>query len=114
MPILYIVVMACQQLFCVYFYVYQKPEVAWKFTKAREAAEGRNIPRDVFIEQFMGSRETLERIQNDFKDKVSIFMVKKNFETHKVEDIAQIGFNGLQIDYHIGKRYTIDELNKLL
>src|SRR3989344_5801466 len=26
------------------FYVYQKPEVAWKFTEAREKTEGRNIP----------------------------------------------------------------------
>lgn len=44
------------------FYIYQKPEVAWKFTQARETAEGRNIPKSAFIDQFLGARETVARI----------------------------------------------------
>ncbi len=35
------------------FFVYQKPDVAWNFTAARETAEGRNIPKDAFIEGFL-------------------------------------------------------------
>ena len=61
------------------FYVYQKPELAWKFTEAREILEGRNIPKDIFIQQFLQSRETLERIRRGFDKKVAIFLVKKNF-----------------------------------
>lgn len=96
------------------FYVYQKPEVAWRFTEAREAAEGRHIPKDVFIDQFILSRETLERIRNDFKGGVSIFLVKKNFETHKVEEISEVDQSVNKIDGILGKRYTKDELNALL
>lgn len=95
------------------FYIYQKPEVAWKFTEARETAEGRHIPKDAFIDQFINSRETLEKIRNNFKEKVSIFLVKKNFETHEVEDITEIE-NVNKIDEHLGKRYTKDELNALI
>jgi len=98
----------------VIFYVYQAPEVAWKFTKAREAAEGRNIPKDAFIDQFIGSRETLQRIRQDFKEGVSIFIVKKNFETHQVEDITEFMPGGEQIDESIGKRYTKEELDRIL
>lgn len=96
------------------FYVYQKPEIAWKFTMAREALEGRNIPKAAFIESFLESRETISRIRKDFDDKVVIFLVKKNFETHNVEDIIEIMANGKQIDDYLGKAYTGDELDKLL
>ena len=96
------------------FYVYQKPEVAWKFTEAREVTEGRNIPKDVFIERFLSARDVIERIRKDFDERVVIFLVKKNFETHKVESVIRIEKDGQQIDQHIQERYTKDELEKLL
>ena len=96
------------------FYVYQKPEVAWKFTKAREVTEGRNIPKDVFIERFLSARDVTLRIRKDFDQRVVIYLVKKDFETHAVEDIIKIEKDGLQIDHYIQERYTKDELEKLL
>lgn len=56
------------------FYVYQHPATAWKFTKKREEAEGRNIPKEFFIEQFLGARETVGRIRKEFGDEVTIFL----------------------------------------
>ncbi|MBU3965346.1 zeta toxin family protein [Patescibacteria group bacterium] len=41
------------------FYIYQKPEVAWMFTKAREIVEGRNIPKGAFIKEFLGAKDTI-------------------------------------------------------
>ena len=76
------------------FYVYQLPEIAWKFTEAREKLEGRNIPKSAFIDSFIESRETICRIRKDFDDKVVIFLVKKNFETHNVEEIIAIAQDG--------------------
>lgn len=96
------------------FYIYQRPEVAWKFTQAREIEEGRNIQKDVFIQQFIDSRETVNQIRQNFDKRVAIFLVKKNFETHKVEDLIEIEPNNKQIDDYLEQRYTREELEKLL
>ena len=96
------------------FYVYQAPEIAWKFTEAREMLEGRNIPKSAFIDSFIESRETICRIRKDFDDTVVIFLVKKNFETHNVEKVITIMQNGKQIDDYLGNAYTRDDLEKLL
>ncbi|GAB0076979.1 hypothetical protein TOC8171_23810 [Pseudomonas syringae] len=37
---------------CIIIFVYQKPELAWRFVDAREKIEGRRIPPEVFVEQF--------------------------------------------------------------
>jgi len=95
------------------FYIYQKPEIAWKFTQAREKAEGRNIPKSVFIEHFFGARETINQISDEFSGKVVIILVKKDFEKNTVENIVKIGSGG-NIDEYIAERYTKDELKKYL
>lgn len=96
------------------FYVYQQPEVAWRFTQARETLEGRNIPKSAFIEQFIQSRETIERVRKDFAGKVLIFLVKKNFETNAVEQVTALEKDSKHIDDYLEKRYTRDELEKML
>lgn len=95
------------------FYIYQNPEVAWRFTEAREAAEGRNIPKSAFIDQFLGSRFTINKILDEFKKEVTTFLVMKDFE-NKLEDIYLINEGKLQIDRHIKEDYTKDKLEKLL
>ena len=80
------------------FYVYQIPEVAWRFTEAREKTEGRNIPKDAFIEQFLGARETIKRIRREFGAKVMMFLVKKDFEKNTVEFIVALDPKSDSID----------------
>lgn len=96
------------------FYVYQEPKVAWAYTLAREVVEGRNIPKNVFIQQFIDSKKTIKQIRKDFDSRVVISLVRKNFETNMVEDVVQIEQNGPPIDYYLGIEYTKDELEKLL
>ncbi|MFA6554538.1 MAG: zeta toxin family protein [Candidatus Paceibacterota bacterium] len=96
------------------FYVYQKPDVAWAFTKAREKIEGRHIPKDAFIQQFIDSRETINRIRKDFDNSIIISLAKKNFETHAVEDLIEIRQDGPNIEDYLGVRYTENDLKKLL
>lgn len=98
------------------FYVYQEPEVAWKFTQAREKTEGRNIPKSAFINAFLGARETVSRIRKEFGKEVVITLIQRNFEQDTVETIVQVEIQqvGKQIDDYIPKRYTRDELENLL
>lgn len=65
-------------------YVYQDPLLAWEFTKAREAKEGRRITKDVFIEVFFGAKDTVNRIKAEFGDKVELWVIEKNYKN--VED----------------------------
>jgi UDP-N-acetylglucosamine kinase len=96
------------------FYVYQRPEVAWRFTLARETLEGRNIPKDVFIKHFLSSRKTIERIRAEFDSRVVIFLVKKDFENHKVEKVVEIMASGPSIEDYLDTSYTEDSIKSLL
>jgi len=95
------------------FYIYQKPDVAWKLTQARELIEGRNIPKSAFIEEFLGSRETIKKIYREFTNKVTIFLVEKDFEK-STENINRIDSNKGDIDSQLGKYYTKEEIEKLI
>ncbi len=98
------------------FYLYQEPEVAWKFTQAREKAEGRRISKSAFIQGFLGARETVSLLHKQFADKVDITLIRRNFEKDIVETVVPLVVEHVdaQIDHYIPKRYTKDELEKLL
>lgn len=49
------------------FYVYQRPEVAWKFTQAREIVEGRNIPKEAFNSEFRRLKGNCKRDSEEFR-----------------------------------------------
>ncbi len=90
------------------FYVYQDPLIAWGFTKAREKEDGRHIPKEAFIESFFAARDNANKLKNIFKDKLMIFVIKKNFSTG--ED--KFYFNAHSIDNYIKMEYTKDSLNQ--
>lgn len=96
------------------FYIYQDPNVAWEFTKEREIVEGRNIPKDVFIEQFLETQNTINRIRKEFGSNVNILLVKKNFKNDNVEESGRVEPNVLDIADYIGVRYSKDGLEKIL
>lgn len=96
------------------FYIYQKPETAWKVVLARQEREGRNIPKEAFIEEFIGAREVVERIRDQYNDIVRLFLVKKDSEKNQVEYRVAITSDGKQIDDYISERYTKEVLQSLL
>ncbi len=96
------------------FYIYQDPIVAWRFTKDREIIEGRNIPKETFIEQYFGAMDTVRKIRDNFDSNVTIFLIVKNFEKHAVEKMVEINTSGSEIDEHIQNTYTLNELKKIL
>ncbi len=91
------------------FYLFQLPEVAWKFTKAREKKEGRHISRRTFIDAFFGAKDTTNRIYNEFQNDISVFFVKKDFLKNEVENIV-LFHRGDSIDKYIQKEYTKESL----
>jgi len=95
------------------FYVYQAPEIAWKFTQSREVLEGRNIQRDVFIQEFLEANATIHKLCEKYDGQIMIILIKKNFQTHEVE-IVELIKSGAEIDGYIGQTYTEEDLRKLL
>lgn len=63
------------------FYLYQEPETAWEFTQKREQAEGRRITKDLFIDAFLASRESVKMIADEFSDKIVVVLIKQNYKT---------------------------------
>ncbi len=58
-------------------YVYQKPELAWQFVKAREVTEGRNIPVEEFIRQLFAAKETVLSLKRMFNLMITIDLIIK-------------------------------------
>lgn len=96
------------------FYVYQRPDTAWRFTQARESVEGRNIPKDAFIRLFLQARETISRIYTDLPSHVTILLVRKNFQTNQVESVDLLPPNGPGLDAYLPEPYTEEQINALL
>lgn len=95
------------------FYVYQRPDIAWQFTQARELSEGRNIPKSFFIEQFLGAREVVNFIRKKYGSEVFMFIVKKNFKDNTVDKIEIIKEDQV-IDDFLEKIYTKEELEQII
>ena len=95
------------------FYVYQEPEIAWKFTKKREVLEGRNIPKYAFIDQLVGARNTANHVRSSYGEEVTIMLVKKNYEKNTVEKLIEIQ-PGETVDQYLPKIYTKTALKKTL
>ncbi|MFA6974123.1 MAG: zeta toxin family protein [Parcubacteria group bacterium] len=84
------------------FYIYLDPLEAWKLTEAREFVEGRNIIKDKFVDQFFASRENVDKIKQEFGNKVKLNCIIKDKE-NKVEEIR---LNVDNVDKFIKKYYN--------
>lgn len=84
------------------FYIYLDPLIAWECTKAREFIEGRNIIKERFVEQFFASRENVDRIKQEFGNKVKLHCIIKN-EDKKPKEIQ---LNIESVDRFIKKYYN--------
>lgn len=91
-------------------YVYQDPMLAWGFVQDREAAEGRRIRPEHFVEQYFGAREVVNRLKAELGRDVRVdLLMKNNDNSHR---FYQAGVD--QIDSHIPERVTRTELEQRL
>lgn len=91
-------------------YVYQDPLIAWDFTKKREVIEGRNIPKESFIEQFFAARKNVEEIKREFGEKVKVDLIERNVKTNKYTYRDNVS----SIDNYIKDKYNTSNLKSLL
>lgn len=61
-------------------FVYQKPELAWKFVQAREQTEGRRILPEHFVDQFFGSQDAVHALKKEFGKHIRIDLLLKDID----------------------------------
>ncbi|HFQ4960888.1 TPA: zeta toxin family protein [Vibrio vulnificus] len=59
-------------------FVYQRPELAWNFVKAREKVEGRRILPEHFVEQFFGSQQVIEQLKEKYGTHIQVDLLLKD------------------------------------
>ncbi len=92
------------------YYLFQDPVIAWEFTKAREEIEGRYVPKEVFINSFLKSKENVNKVKNILGNKVILNVVVKNYQN----DLERFRLNVDFVDDIIKKDYTIESLEELI
>ncbi|CAN5151794.1 zeta toxin family protein [soil metagenome] len=91
----------------VILYVYQDPLVAWKYTQQREAIEGRNIPKQAFIDAYFGAYQNMIRLKELYTNSVQLVVIENDVinkvkETHidvpDIRDILKINFTPMSLE----------------
>jgi UDP-N-acetylglucosamine kinase len=91
-------------------YVYQDPCLAWEFVQAREAAEGRRILPQHFIDQYFAAREVVNRLKLEFGSAIQVdLLLKNNDNTNR---LYRAGID--QIDSHVPEKYNRADIERLL
>lgn len=91
-------------------YVYQEPHLAWEFVQAREAAEGRRIEPEYFIDQYFEARHVVNRLKKEFEKRISVDLLLKNNDN--TQRLYRAGVD--QIDYHIPEKYSRADIELML
>lgn len=90
------------------FYLYQDPFVAWNFTLIREKKEGRNIPKQAFVDALFSAKDNVQHLKKEYGKTLLLNVVIQNFE-NKVEKTF---FNVDSIDSYVKLGYNADSLKK--
>lgn len=91
-------------------YVYQDPLSAWELTQKRELKEGRNIPKDAFIEQLFSAKGNVDKIKQEYGEKIEVDVIIKDFKTQEEKVLVKVE----RVDSHVSFSYSKDELVQLL
>jgi UDP-N-acetylglucosamine kinase len=91
-------------------YVYQAPLLAWEFVQAREAAEGRRILPETFIEQYFAAREVVNRLKAELGKAIRLDLLMKNNDNSNRFYRAGVD----RIDNHIPEQVDRQQLERLL
>ncbi|WP_279152225.1 zeta toxin family protein [Photobacterium iliopiscarium] len=91
-------------------FVYQEPEQAWQLVKAREKVEGRRVPEDVFVNQFMESQRVVSELKQVFGSDIDVMFIEKNIAG--INDKPH--FNVSDIDALLRKKYNREYLESIV
>ena len=91
-------------------YVYQDPMLAWGFVKAREAAEGRKIRKEHFIEQYFAARDVVNALKLEYGSDIHVDLLLKH-----IDNSGRLYKAGVEkIDYNIPERHSRADLKARL
>ncbi|TWD49517.1 zeta toxin [Pseudomonas sp. SJZ131] len=91
-------------------YVYQNPQLAWGFVKAREEAEGRRIRKAHFIDQYFAARDVVNALKLEYGSDIHVDLLLKH-----IDNSGRLYKAGVdKIDYHIPERHTRADLEATL
>lgn len=91
-------------------FVYQKPELAWEFVKAREVIEGRKILPEHFIEQYFGCQTVIASLKEKYGNDIRIDVVLKDNDG-KMQDYK---VNITSLKPHLKSTYTESALRNIV
>ncbi len=91
-------------------FVYQDPEQAWCLVKAREIVEGRRVPPEVFVDQFLESQVVVSELKKIFMNQIDIILMEKNLDGTREKP----HFNVTNIDAILGKKYNRASLEAIV
>lgn len=95
------------------FYIYRDPFLAWEYTKAREAKEGRRVGKDVFINLLFKAYENVKSMKQKYGDDVKINMIVKSKEDDYAKRInPKMDVTSADIDKDCPLIYTREQLQK--
>lgn len=92
------------------YYLYQDPHIAWDFVKKRERNQGRMVPKDVFIADYISSIKNVSKAKEIYGNNITVYFAKNNYQ--KVVEYVKIDVGS--IEEFLPKVYTIEELNQLI
>lgn len=95
---------------CIVMFVYQRPELAWRFVQAREAREGRRIPPEVFVEQFFTARDVVNHLKRKFGKDLTLNVLIKNTDASSHEFLGDVE----RIEDHLHEGYDREGLLRLI
>ncbi|HHX34653.1 MAG TPA: AAA family ATPase [Gammaproteobacteria bacterium] len=96
--------------FVLIIFVYQSPEQAWELVRAREIVEGRRVPAEVFINQFIESQVTVALLKQQLGDKIELMFVEKNVKTEHEAIYLDVS----DIDVLLVEKYTHSQLQAII
>jgi adenylate kinase family enzyme len=91
-------------------YVYQEPMLAWDFVVAREAAEGRHIKPETFVNQYFTAREVVNGLKREYGNRIAVDLLLKNNDNSN--RLYKAGVD--QIDHHIPEKYSRSDVEEML
>ncbi|MBI3336327.1 zeta toxin family protein [Candidatus Peregrinibacteria bacterium] len=92
-------------------YVYQDPLQAWNFAKAREIVEGRVVPKESFIRQFLEAPKCVQSIIDEFDSAVQIDVVRKDIQKGSQQQYFE---RISKVDDVVSAAYTRDNLERII
>lgn len=93
-------------------YVYQEPRLAWQFVQAREITEGRNIPLEAFVAQYLAARRNVIELRRYYDKQFFVDLIIKN--TDGTASFFEGDVSVERIDALVPQTYDQFELVELL